>query len=610
MRISEITIHNYRSIRDLYVLCQPLLLMLGPNNHGKSNILSAVEFALSTSAKPTVNEFNCFRCDDNTLWVELTFISLTEQERNTFKKYLRADASIRVRKTARLSETGTVEVSYNGYIQQADEWWLRADSVSMLTKRDEVTKTPLAEMVPDSGRLLKGHIEDAQAQYIDQHRDELMFEEILEGVSFLGQKNIGGGVLPDFYLIPAVRDLADETKIRTTTAFGRLLNRAVREMAERDPRFRKIRDGMEELVKTLNRSVDGKDERPEQLVSLEGVLRSELSSWGVNVDIEVLPPALEKIFELGTNLHIDDGVRTLAEQKGHGLQRAVIFALVRAWAIALRTPVTTKSGPVPRSSSESLVFAMEEPELFLHPHAQRRLAQSIVEIANTPEHQVVVCTHSSHFIDLDRYKNIAVVFRESPETGTQIRQCTDDLFEDETTADRKKHFHMARWVNPDRGEMFFAKRVAFVEGETEKVLFPFLADKLGCLDQDVSIIDCGSKNNLPLYVGIANAFKLSYVVIHDEDALPDPIPAEWSDDKRREKQRTYDLNRDIADAVDAGGGRVEMLAPDFERVAGVSRSQGAKKGKALAALDHFQDMASDDIPERLNEVVRALYAMR
>jgi CRISPR-associated exonuclease Cas4 len=584
--------------------------MLGPNNHGKSNILSAVEFALSTSAKPTVDDFFCFRGNDDTLWVELTFVSLTEQERNTFKKYLRADDSIRVRKTGRLTETGTVEVSYNGYLQQADEWWLRADSVMLLTKREEVADTPLSDMVPKSGRLSKAHIEEAQIRYIDQHRDELTFEEILETGPFLGQKNIGGGVLPDFYLIPAVRDLADETKTKTTAAFGRLLNRAVREMAERDPRFRELREGMEDLVKTLNRSNEGTDERPEQLVSLEGVLRKELSSWGVSVDIEVLPPALEKIFELGTNLHIDDGVRTLAEQKGHGLQRAVIFALIRAWAIALRTPAATESGTVPRASSESLVFAMEEPELFLHPHAQRRLAQSIAEIANTAEHQVLVCTHSSHFIDLDKYQNLGIVFRESPTTGTQMRQCTDELFEDETTADRKNRFHMACWVNPDRGEMFFAKRIAFVEGETEKTLFPFLADRMGCLDQDVSIIDCGSKHNLPLYIAIANAFKLSYVVIHDEDPLPNPIPTEWSHDKRREKQRTYELNQEIADAVNVANGSVEMLAPDLEHVAGVSLAQGTKKGKPLAALDHFQSIASDDIPVRLKEVVRILYEAR
>jgi len=438
--------------------------------------------------------------------------------------------------------------------------------------------------------------------------DELTFEETLETGAFLGQKNIAVGLLPDFYLVPAVRDLADETKIRTTSAFGRLLNRAVREMAERDPRFRQLREGIEELINTLNRNPEGvADERPEQLINLECSLREELATWGVSIDIEVLPPALEKIFELGTNLHIDDGVKTLAEQKGHGLQRAVIFALIRSWAKALRNPVPSATGPVSRASSESLVFAMEEPELFLHPHAQRRLARSIAEIANTPEHQVLVCSHSSHFVDLDQYRNIGAIARHDPEAGTTIRQCTKDLFGGNTNDDRKKRFHMAKWINPDRGEMFFAKRVAFVEGETEKTLFPFIAQTLGCFDQDVSLIDCGSKHNLPLYVTIANAFRLQYIIVHDEDPMPDPIPVDWSDDKVQAKQRTFALNKTLLDSVNQDIGSVKMMSPDCEHVCGVSRIQGEKKGKALAALDHFQNISPADIPPRLQEVVRAVY---
>ncbi|MFX8485533.1 ATP-dependent endonuclease, partial [Acinetobacter baumannii] len=60
----------------------------------------------------------------------------------------------------------------------------------------------------------------------------------------------------------------------------------------------------------------------------------------------------------------------------------------------------------------------------------------------------------------------------------------------------------------------------FVEGETEKVVFPYLANKLGVFDPDISIIDCGSKHNLSLYIAIANVFEIPYLVIHDEDPLP------------------------------------------------------------------------------------------
>ena len=312
----------------------------------------------------------------------------------------------------------------------------------------------------------------------------------------------------NFILIPAVRDLTEEIKVKTTTTFGRLMNRAVREMAERDPRFAEARAQLETVVAGLNQR-DGENGSVNELARLEKTIEDELRSWGVRVNIEVTPPEIEKLFELGTDIHLDDGVRTTADRKGHGLQRAMMFALLRSWASALRaarTETAEADDLAPRKQSDSVIFAMEEPELFLHPHAQRRLSASLREIAETPEHQVFLCTHSTHFVDLTHYKEVAIISKDDARVGSRVRQCTDEIFAGEKIDERKKRFHMAKWINPDRGEMFFARRVIFVEGETEKVLIPFVAQKLGQYDPDVSIIDCGAKHNLPLYITIAKAF--------------------------------------------------------------------------------------------------------
>jgi len=287
----------------------------------------------------------------------------------------------------------------------------------------------------------------------------------------------------------------------------------------------------------------------------------------------------------------------------------MMFALLRAWAKTLREEKSSRGqeGPAPRKQSDSVIFAMEEPELFLHPHAQRRLATTLREIAETPSHQLFICTHSTHFVDLEHYKEVAIITKHSPEKGTCVRQCVNELFEGDDIDERKKRFHMAQWINPDRGEMFFAKRVIFVEGETEKVVLPYLAKKLGVFDPDISIIDCGSKHNLPLYIAIGKAFEIQYFVIHDEDPLPDPIPDEWNEDKREARKRTFELNDHIKNLVEAPFGQVEMLSPDFEWVSGVSKSQGEKKGKPLAALDHFAALDQSKIPDRLLQVVHAAF---
>ncbi len=610
MRMSTVTIHNFRSIRHLTFGLDGAVTLLGPNNHGKSNVLSAIEFALTTGTKPTGETFFALRPEDDPMWVDIAFTGLTSQEQTTFRRYLQADGGFCIRKTARLLSRDTVETAYNGYVEEPVESWLQADSVRLLAERAEIAKTPLVALVPPTGRLTQAIVQAAQEQYIAGERANLKFRRTLETSPMLGQKNVAGGVLPEFFMVPAVRDLADETKIKNTTVFGRLLSRAVREMADRDPRFKELRDRLASVVQSLNRSPEGPDERPEQLVALEETIREELHHWGVGVEIEVVPPVIEKIFELGTNLQLDDGVRTLAEQKGHGLQRAVIFALIRAWASVLRSSASNSASTSARAASESVIFAIEEPELFLHPHAQRKLARSIGQIAATPHHQVLVCSHSTHFVNLDHYKGICIVSKPSAQVGTVVRQCNTDLFEEPTDGDRKRRFHMGHWLNPDRGEMFFAKRAVFVEGETEKVVLPYLAEALGCLDNEVSIIDCGAKHNLPLYIAIANAFGIPYTVVHDEDPVPDSVPGSMTQEVFQGKIRTFKLNEEIRQRIDSTVGRVCVLSPDFEGAVGVSRRRGDKVGKALAALEFFSETPMDQIPETVRRAVKLAFCER
>lgn len=601
MRISFVRIHNYRSIKNLELKCRPVVVLLGENNAGKSNILSAIEYALSPSAKPDPDDLFAFPDDgDSSLRVELTFECLTDRERAQYGQLVNSDGTVCIRKCATWDSRGIVSVQYEGCVESPPAEWLRSDKAGDYTRREQAAATPLAPYLPATGRLSRQRILDAQQQYIRDHAADIQMERRWERLQIGGQR---GNLLPDCYLVPAVRDLDDEAKIKSSTMFGKLFSRAVEEMATNDSRYRKVRTQLDSLVKSFNKNAES-DDRPQSLTDLETMLREELADWRVEVAIEVSPPEINKIFELGTNLRINDGHDTVAQRKGHGLQRAVLLGFVKAWAKAARSAARSGESPV----SESMIFAIEEPELFLHPQAQRSLAEALRQLAQVDGRQIFLCSHSAHFVNLDHYREIAMVFKASPQCGTQIRQCNEDLFEGSHTADRKRRFHMAYWVNPDRSEMFFAKKVVFVEGETEKSVLPYLARQLGCHSPNVSIVDCGSKHNLPLYVTIANAFSLNYFVVHDEDALPDPIPADWDAIKCTDRQRTFDLNDEVANMVQDPS-HIRTLCPDFEGACGISRTQGRAKGKALAALEHFQALEPADIPPHLAELVKAVYSL-
>ena len=89
-----------------------------------------------------------------------------------------------------------------------------------------------------------------------------------------------------------------------------------------------------------------------------------------------------------------------------------------------------------------------------------------------------------------------------------------------------------------------------------------------------------------------------------KDPLPDPIPPSWTSDQIRSKQQTFDENDKI---VQEPLGKVQTLSPDFEKVSGVSKRRGKKISKPLAALNHFEATPVEEIPPRIEELVRTVY---
>jgi len=600
MRIENIEIDNYRSVQHCEVRCGIVTVLLGRNNHGKSNVLAALDFFCGSGAKCSNDDF--FRSKEtssNALWVEVTFSGLSAQELTTFSKYVAADGSLRVRKIATVDESGKIEISYRGWVSEPTLSWLKTSYAG--TKKVDL-EPALLEHLPADARYSKDAVITAQQAYIQDH-DDIELEYSLEDANFLGRVNVASGVLPEAFLIPAIRDLNEETKTKSTTLFGRLLNRAMGEMAEADEDFQKVKADLSSIVQKLNKHEGEEDTRPPQLRTLEKSLEDELSDWEVKLNISISAPDIEKVFELGTSLDVDDGVVTAAEDKGNGLQRAIIFALTRSWANALRSQ-GENTDITPRGASESVYLLIEEPELYLHPHAQKALSANLREIARAPHHQVFLSSHSPQFIDMSEYRNIAIVEKNDSNVGSCVRQSNAVLFEGETNTDRKKRFNLSYWINPERAELFFARKVVFVEGATEKVVLPYLAEKLGVFDVGVSVVDCGSKFNLSVYMELAGSFGIQHTVLHDED----PIAEGLEGDKLESATRTFELNQEINELSKNTNTDVEMVAPDFEDLCGISRSQGKVKGKPLAALDHFEALNVEDYEQGIVELIKKLYS--
>lgn len=100
-------------------------------------------------------------------------------------------------------------------------------------------------------------------------------------------------------------------------------------------------------------------------------------------DIEAikLTPCVTQVEDamVGAEFVVKDAVETALEQKGTGVRGAALLMLLSFIA---------------DSSRRAVVFAIEEPESFLHPEAHRALGSGLEDFAKRPDVTVLVTTHS------------------------------------------------------------------------------------------------------------------------------------------------------------------------------------------------------------------------
>ena len=231
-----------------------------------------------------------------------------------------------------------------------------------------------------------------------------------------------------------------------------------------------------------------------------------------------------------------------------------------------------------------VVFAIEEPELFLAPHAHRYLRRLIRRLAESGN-QIFFTTHAPGLLSLAALDEVNLVTRD--DLGVTAVERLRPIHVDDA-------FRVMCEFDAERSELFLSRAAILVEGLTEKVTLPLVFQALGH-DPDgeqISIVECGGKTNLPLFIEICLRARVPFVVIHDSDLWPEREPLE-------DNVRLNALIRRLA-----GARRTIVLEPDFESVAGF-HGRGSKPERAWSHLAH---VPLDELPEPLVRAVKLALA--
>lgn len=274
-----------------------------------------------------------------------------------------------------------------------------------------------------------------------------------------------------------------------------------------------------------------------------------------------------------------------SEYVSKGLYRTLLFELFRALAAESKKIETSIIG-------NTMIF-FEEPELYLHPQAEKELYDCFIALSKLGV-QLYISTHSSNFISLKHYKSICII--RNSDNGSRAFQFKGKLF----SGDEVKYFNMNYWINPDRSELFFAKKVILVEGQTDKIVLGYLSKKLGIFKYDYSILECGSKSIIPQFIKLLNAFKLPYIAIYDKDNhfWRTELEIENSNLKNHSIQKS--INYDFGDFIEFDNDIEEELYSE-------KRERKNYKNKPFNALKTVSE-ENYIIPAQLEKKIRKIFS--
>lgn len=532
MKLSQIQIRNYRSCKDVRLDLDSMHALVGANNAGKSTILRALDLLFNPSATK-IDQESFWNCDETLeISIEGLFTDLSEKELQDFRAYLRPDNTLIIaRRVKRKEQEGGDEATRVDIVpfcckrvpiypwlrdvdiktDSIDTWWAANDTftVNGVSFRDRLGKSK-----PKVGDWkVKAH------EFAVQHLKSEDYEDIwVENPQ--GYAGVLKASLPQFIFVPAVRDLADEAKATKTNPFGRLLSEVVKTTT--GGQQAQIGSHLDEIRKMLNRT--GGTTRIDSVVRIEKRLNDILNEqMACELEIEFQPPTLDVLLTT-PKVFIDDGFRNLGENKGHGLQRAIIFSILRCYSELLSGATGART--------RSVIFGVEEPEIYMHPLAQRVIRGVFRALADQGD-QVLFATHSALLLDVAYFDEIIRVERQIEETKSgkvvtskvwqlSMQAMIDDLKSRHATVEPIESTIRALYANayhPNRSEGFFAAKVILVEGQTEQYAIPVFAEAHGVnLDAlNISVVYCGGKGPMDRLYRIFNELRIPCFMVFDYD---------------------------------------------------------------------------------------------
>lgn len=487
MKLVELQIKNFGCIGEngVNVKIDNIVVLIGPNNVGKTTVLKAYELFRSSGTPQFLEDFYQNN-EKNAIEIAGVFGEISEEDKSQIGTkwiYLNEDGESVIKYKWVWKKSGEKGQKYS-WDNEKNEWSLGGMG-GWDTKIASCIPLPLKVNPFDDSEQLEKQIVD------------LLTSAVKENI-----KNKQSEVAK---MIGQINDLAKEVK-------------------------KEISDELEQTT--------GK---------LQGNLNDIFPGNKIDIEPQVGKFDVDKILATGTHLQIAnvDGKFYPLSNQGSGLQRAFLWSAIEALADSGKM----KNGRSSIKNDEPKILLVEEPESFLHPPAIRAAREALYKIAELENWQVMLTTHSPIFIDVSKPHTTIIRVEKNERDATKIFSTEKAEFSD----DERERLQMIRNCHPTINEFFFANKVILVEGDTEQ------AALVQVKREDISVLNCRGKANIPMFEKILNHFGMSYIAMHDLDSPKVKRKEKWI------KNPMWSINEKIFKEAQKGkNNKVIVNIPDFE----------------------------------------------
>lgn len=499
-RVKRIRIQNFRAIgkHAVTIDLDKIVVLVGPNNSGKSSVLRAYEVVMLDGSKEghlTLDDFPNGKIDPDALpTIELHTAVTKHPPSSKWVTEVEGDPIVRERWVWNAPGGGKRQ-GWNGHLENGGNW-------------DEEEVPWGAANVANSRRPQPHWI-----KAFDKPEDQA--EKI--------NKLITTMITDKAHQIPAT-DGSKKDDGTSKTEFQRLLEELKR---FQDAAFKQTEADVADIEQRLTEMV-GK-------VFSDHVINFALHP-PIDKDI--------KLFSTGSSLAVGhkNGWKGPLEYQGSGARRTILWAVLRVL-----------SEQAAKKSERPRVLLIDEPELCLHPDAVREACRVLYDLADKAGWQVIVTTHSPVFIDLGR-DHTTVVRVERAINGTIVGTTLFRPDKASLTADDRENLQLMNIYDPYVAEFFFGGSVIIVEGDTEYSAFKHIiaevsAGKVTGVPKEkfsnVQIIRARGKSTIVSLCKILNHFSAAYSILHDTDSPT------YVDDGKEKVNPAWSVNKNITEIVAA-----------------------------------------------------------